>query len=120
MRNVAMILFVFVFSALTSCNKHENEPGPPKCIEDKIISFNKTFICEEANVTEYVFQGKTVYVFNPGYTCRADMVSEVIDSDCNTLGYLGGFFGNKIINGEDFSKARLIKIIWGKKVEPSQ
>lgn len=109
-----MILFVVVTTALTSCNKLDIEAGTPKCIENKIKSFNKTPICDNADVTEHIFQGKTVYVFNPGNTCGADMTSEVIDSDCNSLGLLGGFSGNTTINGEKFSNASFVKTIWKK------
>ncbi|MDP3442938.1 MAG: hypothetical protein Q8T08_08785 [Ignavibacteria bacterium] len=113
MRNVA-IAFVFVITALISCNKLEIESGTPKCVENRIKSFNKTSICDNAEVTELIFQGKTVYVFSPGNTCGADMTSEVIDSDCNSLGYLGGDSGNTTINGEYFSNATFVKTIWKK------
>lgn len=114
MRNVVMILFVFVFAALISCNGIDIEPGTPPCIENKIVSFNQTSICDNARVTEYIFQGKTVYVFSPGNTCGADLTSEVVDSDCNTLGYLGGISGNIKINGENFSYAIFVNIVWKK------
>lgn len=54
----------------------------------------------------------TVYVFNIGNTCGADMSSDVIDAECNNLGYLGGFDGNWEINGEDFSNAIFVKTVW--------
>jgi len=113
MRNIT-ILFVFVLVALISCNKIDIEPGTPPCIENKIVSFNKTSICSNARVTEYIFQGKTVYVFSPGNTCGADLTSEVVDSECTSLGYLGGISGNTKINGEDFSFATFVNIVWKK------
>lgn len=58
-------------------------------------------------------QGKTVYVFDPG-NCGADMTSEVIDSDCNSLGFLGGISGNFEINGGDFSDAIFQITTWEK------
>jgi len=42
------------------------------------------------------------------------MTSEVADSDCNSLGLLGGIAGNTIINGEEFSNAKFIKTTWEK------
>ena len=111
MRNIA-ILFVFV--ALISCNRLDIEPGAPPCIETKVVSFSKTSICSNARVTEYIFQGKNVYVFGPGNTCGADLTSEVVDSECNSLGYLGGISGNTKINGENFSNAIFVVIVWKK------
>ncbi len=40
------------------------------------------------------------------------MASEVIDSDCNSLGFLGGISGNTEINGEDFSNAIIQSTTW--------
>jgi hypothetical protein len=42
------------------------------------------------------------------------MTSSVIDSDCNTLGYLGGLMGNKTINGENFRNADFKETVWEK------
>lgn len=65
-----------------------------------------------ASVKEFIFQGKTVYVLSEG-NCIANSGAEVIDSDCNHLGYLGGFVGNIEINGVEFSpNATLIRTIW--------
>jgi len=114
MRNVAMILFVFGFAALFGCNEIDIQPGTPICIENRIVSFSKTSVCDNATVTEYIFQGKTVYVFSPGNTCGADLASEVVDSDCLSLGYLGGLSGNTTINGEKFSNAMFVRTVWRK------
>lgn len=109
------IIFSIILSITTflGCIKHDIEKGTPKCVVSKIKDFNKSSICDNPNVKEYTFQGKTVYVFDPG-TCGNDFSSEVIDSDCNSLGYLGGFNGNTKINGEEFSNAIFIKITWEK------
>jgi len=111
MKNIAILI---VLIALISCNRIDIEPGTPPCIENKIVSFSNTSICDNARVTEYIFQGKTVYVFSPGNTCGADLTSEVVDSDCNTLGYLGGISGNTSINGEKISNAIFVKFVWKK------
>jgi len=84
----------------------------PGCIHARINEFKKQQACAQgASVKKYVFQGKDAYVFDPG-TCGADLASEVTDSDCNTLGYLGGISGNTKINGEEFSRARFKETIW--------
>jgi hypothetical protein len=107
------ILIIIVITAFTSCDKREIEEETPKCIENKIEDFIKSLSCDDANVKAYTFQSKTVYLFDAG-TCGRDMASEVIDSDCCSLGHLGGFVGNTKINGEEFSNARFIKTIWQK------
>ncbi len=111
--NRLTILFLIIISALISCNKLDIVKGTPKCVENKIKDFNKSSTCDNADVKEYTFQEKTVYVFNPG-NCGADMASEVINSECNSLGFLGGFSGNVMINGEDFSNATFVQTTWKK------
>ena len=51
---------------------------------------------------EYQFQGQPVYLFEPG-TCGADMPIYVLDAQCDTLGFLGGFAGFTKIQGLDFA-----------------
>ena len=109
----AIILLIFVIITLGGCNKLDIEKGTPKCVEGKIDNLNKIACDDGANVKEYTFQGKTVYVFYPG-VCGADMTSEVIDSECNSLGLLGGISGNTKISGEEFSNAVFVKTTWEK------
>ncbi len=110
---------IFTFSVLLflySCNRRvhsTDEPKVPACITKKIEVFSKESCAKGPNVKEYTFQGKSVFVFSPD-NCGADMTSEVVDKDCTSLGYLGGFTGNFKINGEDFSHAALVKTIWEK------
>jgi len=108
------IIFISIVCLITfsACRKDGISCGTPSCVVNKINDFKKD-ACKDANVKEYKFQGKTVYVFDPG-TCGADMTSEVIDSDCTTQGYLGGFASNTIINGCDFSTANCRKTVWKK------
>ena len=88
------------------------QPGYPDCLEDRIKDFKKNSICDRgANVTSYLFQGDTVFVFSPG-TCGADISSTVYDKSCKRIGYLGGFIGNRIINGENFTNAEFLEIVW--------
>ena len=82
-----------------------------KCMINKVDDFKKTNCEKGVSVKEYLFQSKTVFVFDQG-KCGADMTSEVIDEDCNSIGYLGGFAGNSKINGEEFSKATFVKTVW--------
>lgn len=108
---LAIIVGLFV----SGCSKLDIEEGTPKCVEKEIKDFNKIpYVCDNgANVNEYLFQGKAAYVFDPG-NCGNDFSSEVIDADCNSLGFLGGIGGNIVINGEVFSNAIFIRTIWEK------
>ena len=105
-----LLLFAIV---IISCNKLDIEKGTPKCIQNKIKDFNKSSSCNNAHVDEYAFQGNTVYTFDPG-TCGADMSTDVFNSSCHYLGFLGGISGNTKINGEEFSNATFIKTVWNK------
>ncbi len=114
MKYYILPILLLAVLVLLSCNKLDLEKETPKCVENKIKNFDKEQSCDNGvNVKKYAFQGKTVYVFDPG-TCGADMTSEVIDSDCNSLGFLGGISGNTKINGEEFSNATFEGIIWEK------
>ena len=106
-----IIAMIFIMMA---CQK--DDFGLSDCLNEKITEFkNGDFACSDvedgANVKEYEFQGVKVYVFDPG-TCGADLFSEVIDEDCNTMGNLGGIAGLSEINGINFSEAELIKTVW--------
>ena len=104
-------ILIIAAIALVSCQK--DDFGLSDCLNQKIEDFkNGDYACsEDANVKEYEFLGEKVYVFDPG-TCGADMTSEVIDEDCNSLGFLGGIAGNIEISGTNFSEAIARKIIW--------
>ena len=114
MKRISLLIVILIAISLTSCQKQNIEKNTPKCIENLINEFDKNQSCDSGvNVKRYTFQNTTVYVFDPG-NCGADMTMEVIDSDCNTLGHLGGFVGNTIINGEDFSNAIFESTTWRK------
>jgi hypothetical protein len=105
----AMLIITFY----TACSKYDIASGTPACIEKKIKDFDKNSVCNDPNVKKYLFQSLNVYVFNQG-TCGADLTSEVIDEDCNSLGFLGGIAGNTVINGDDFSTALFLEDVWVK------
>jgi hypothetical protein len=56
---------IIIFAAThTAWNKSGMEGRAPKCFENRIREF-KNIACDQgANVKEYLFQGKTVYVMN--------------------------------------------------------
>lgn len=109
------ILVLFVTSA---CNRQMRPTASmplPVCISKKIEVFEQESCKKGPNVKEYTFQSKRVFVFSQE-TCGNDMTSEVVDEHCTNLGYLGGIAGNTSINGDDFSKALLVKTVWEKPV----
>jgi hypothetical protein len=111
MRKISLLLLIAI--VMINCNKLNIEKGTPKCVQYKIKDFNQSINCNDAKVDQYTFQGNTVYTFDPG-NCGADLAAEVISSECNSLGSLGGFSGNTKINGVEFSTATFIKTIWKK------
>jgi hypothetical protein len=114
MKQTLLSIIVLITLGITSCNKPDIEKNIPECIENLIVNFDKEQTCEEGvNVKKYTFQEKIVYVFNPG-ECGADMTSEVFDSECNSLGLLGGLSGNTEINGEEFSTSIYVSTVWEK------
>lgn len=113
-KRIILLLALFVLNVQSACDKYKLSGDEPKCLIEKIKTFDSNTACnDEVKVVKYKFQNTYVYVFDPG-NCGADMTSEVIDSECNTLGYLGGIMGNTKINGEDFSNAQEISILWKK------
>lgn len=99
---------------ISSCDKLEIEAGTPDCVKEKIADFDKSqSFCKDGgtSVTKHTFQNKTVYAFNPG-NCGNDLEAEIIDAECNQLGFLGGIAGNTKINGEEFSNATFVSIVW--------
>ncbi len=100
--NITIILFItFAGLTLTSCEKEIAEETPD-CIVNKISDFEENSACSDAKVDKYIFQGIDVYVFDPGIECGAEPITEIVDDECNTIGFLGGFTGNQIVNGENF------------------
>ena len=83
----------------------------PDCIQSKIPLFSSQACDSGATVKEYIFQSQHVFVFDFG-PCGADMALPVLNSSCDTLGYLGGFIGNTVINNEEFSHSVFLSTIW--------
>lgn len=118
-------IIVLSFLVLAGCTKDKVEKKienkvetetvieMPECVEQKIVEFNAECCENGANVKEYIFQDQMVYVFDLG-NCGADMTSEVISEDCDHLGFLGGFSGNLMINGENFNTSTYVRTVWVK------
>jgi len=111
--SIIILMFFGLSVSFLSCEKSDIAKGTPECIVEKIAVFEPN-ACEDGKVDKYTFQCQTVYVFDPGIECGADLSSEVVLEDCTNIGYLGGISGNTIINGENFSSAEFEKNIWEK------
>ncbi|MEO6304294.1 MAG: hypothetical protein ABIP51_14100 [Bacteroidia bacterium] len=114
---IKIIISFFTLVITHACRKdsaaQSTSSTTPVCLKNNIEVFEKNNSCSTAHVNEMTFQNKTVYVFDPG-NCGADMTAEVIDNNCKSLGYLGGFAGNTKIEGVEFSQAKFIKTIWSR------
>ena len=55
-------IYIFVLFISIGCDDIKIEPGTPICIDNKIKEFNKSSLCDDADVEEFVFQEKNVYV----------------------------------------------------------
>ena len=102
---------VVLLICLAGCDKQDDNRTASNCLDGTIRIFDQQATCTDPDVKEYLFQNKTVYVFNPG-NCGADMHAEVIDINCKTLGYLGGITGNTKINREEFDHAVFVRTVW--------
>jgi hypothetical protein len=111
MKLAGRIYVLLGLTLFTNCSQ-QIAPGTPSCIEGKIKDFKKSGICDTGKeVAKYLYQNKNVYSFSKG-VCGADLASEVLDAYCNSLGFLGGLSGNTEINGDDFSSAQFVAIVW--------
>ena len=83
--------FLLLIAFLTiRCADRDVPEDTPACIRKKIRQFNRGAACDAgASVTQYIFQGRTIYVFNPG-NCGYDMSAAVVDRDCNDICSLDG------------------------------
>lgn len=100
--------FFLILFTLYSCKKYSDST----CMNNKIKTFIKNIECDEgAFVAKYSFQGETVYAFNEGY-CIADGTTDIYNSNCSYIGFVGGFAGNTTVNGADWNTATLIEGIW--------
>ena len=114
MKKIKILLFLGLIISAYSCKKFDIAEGTPECVEQLIKDFNSETDCiAGVDVRKYEFQGGDVYLFNAS-DCSVETGNEVYDSECNSLGFVGGSDDNQIINGEDFSNAVLISVIWTK------
>lgn len=106
MRIIVTVCLLFV---LMGCKK---SVVLSDCIQSKVDRFKISAQCTSADITEYSYQGKLVYVFFHGI-CFADAGAEVYNANCNFLGTIGGFIGGPKIDRENFyANAKFKRTIW--------
>jgi hypothetical protein len=118
MKRLYFLCLLISAASFSACDKEDIAQVGSACIKKKITSFsNATHVCTKAdnptgaNVKEYYFQDKLVYVFDEG-SCISDGISDVYDAECNFLGQLGGLAGFNNINGQSFSSAEFRRTLW--------
>ena len=83
--------------SLMSCSE-----GEPPCIAERIDNFkNNQSDCREATIAKYEFMGSEVYTFTDGQ-CISDDGTNIIDSECNSVCFLGGIAGFTLCQDKDF------------------
>jgi hypothetical protein len=111
MKNSFWLLLPLV-GLIVSCEDKGPIKNVSKCIDSKIEMFPPDCGEEvETTVDEYLFQNELVYVFDY-IQCCCDYHSPVLNTACDTLGYLHGFEGNYTINGESFQNAEFLRTVW--------
>ena len=109
------ILFISLLMSCKDCEEIDIKGNPPECIKEVIKDIEESdFICAEGVIiSEYKFQGESVYLIFPGDCIAVDMTTTVMNSNCETIGHLGGLTGNDEINGEKFyENSEFIQTIW--------
>jgi len=103
-------LLSFPLLLALQCNKTKN--GIPSCIQQKIDKIkSEPRWNPPAEVNEYIYQGKHVYLFSAD--C-CDQFDQVFDSECNYIcAPSGGITGAGDRKCADFSTAaQFVKLVW--------
>ncbi|MBK9107578.1 MAG: hypothetical protein IPM92_04140 [Saprospiraceae bacterium] len=104
-----LIGYLFIYM---NCGENDLLHTPP-CLLKSIQYINEYVGYQQAYIIEYEFQNGIVYYIDSGDGSEHEQFY-ILNSNCDSLGYLGGAVGNSIINGEDFYlKAKKIRTIWG-------
>jgi hypothetical protein len=109
-------IIALILCSITGCKKKASPPGTPSCIEETIQSNKNNSNWPIGRISEYEYQGKLVYTFEPDQRI-ADASTRIYTDSCAPLCQVGGFGGPNVAmcNGENFyQKAVLKRIIWGR------
>ncbi len=74
----------------------------PECISNHVETFKINQLdCEGATIAKYQFQGQEVYAFSDGQ-CISDGGTQIWDSECNSVCFLGGIAAFELCMNRDF------------------
>ncbi|TDH26190.1 hypothetical protein EXU57_11920 [Segetibacter sp. 3557_3] len=117
MKPYLIILAACLLCVTSSCRKTNLPVDLPACIKADIQNNENNPNWSVGEVTEYRYQGKIVYAFEPDYRIIADGSTDIRSDDCKPLCSVGGFGGPSVnlCNGDPFyENAELIRIVWTK------
>lgn len=109
---------VLLIIIITGCIKEDIAHDIPSCIHndiEKIMDDRNSYI---GKVSEYIFDGRTVYTFEPDGRIIADASTLVKSAACDTICHIGGYGGPDVTlcNGVKFYDNALLKrVIWERK-----
>lgn len=106
------VLFPLMIVTAKACSKSRGSGEIPTCIQQKINSIKaQPKWNPPAEVWEYTYAGKTVYLFSSD--C-CDQYNTVYDANCNYVcAPSGGLTGKGDGKCEDFNaNARQVKLVW--------
>jgi len=111
MKVFTLIASVLILTA-TVCSKKNTEAGWSSCIQQKIDSIKKQPRWNPpATVNEYIYKGKTVYLFSSN--C-CDQYNIVYNNQCNYIcAPSGGYTGKGDFKCEDFNASAMhVRLVW--------
>lgn len=95
-RLIHQLIIILLF--LSACSSDDRS----ECITTLISNFQSNQEgCSGATIVKYEFQGEEVYAFTDGI-CINDGGTQVWDTDCNSVCFLGGIAGFTLCNEVDF------------------
>ncbi|MDQ3279363.1 MAG: hypothetical protein M3Q06_13625 [Bacteroidota bacterium] len=103
---------IFLLTVLAQTCSKKSDSNIPSCIQARIDAIRQQPKWNPpASVTEYRYQGRTVYLFSSN--C-CDQYNEVVDAACNYIcAPSGGMTGKGDRKCADFNeKAEKIKVVW--------
>ena len=117
MKNVIVFGILLSLLTLVACKKddgNDDSLNVSECMEQTITDFANSVDTSPSNayVKEYEFQHEKVYLFNLGL-CLEDEASLILDAQCDTVCYVGGFVMPHDCRGEHFfDNATELRTVW--------
>lgn len=113
-----IIKAILITIIIVGCKKENIAKDVPSCIRAEIENVEDDANRYISKVSEYIFQGRTVYAFEEDGSIIADASTAIKDSACNVICSVGGLAGPNLTlcNGVKFYENAVFKrVIWEKK-----